>query len=232
MEFDLSLLNEIGHCKKIGVKFPNYPSEILAELIGAHYGDGCLCKSKNFNYSISYSGNLKKDYSYLTYLNDIILSLFNIKFNFQITKKKSLVVLYRHSKKLFYFYKKCLQIKSGPKKDLKIPSYIKKDKKLLIRFIRGLFDTDGCVTLQRDRKYRYILIKICTKHKNFAEELKFELQKLGLRSFITQKKNKNIIYDVVLRHKNAYEFFNLIGSSNSRNIKKFLLLIDLIKRKV
>lgn len=226
-KFDLSLLENVGNCKKMGLKLPDSPSEMLAELMGAHYGDGSLSKSKNCNYNICYCGNLKKDQEYLLYLNEIIFSLFRVKFKFQKIEKKNSLILYLRSKKLFYFYEKCLSIKPGPKISLRIPNYIKEDKKLLIMFIRGLFDTDGCVTLQRDRGYQYILVKICTKHKCFAEDIKQELAKLGLKSFITRKTWKaNVGYDVVLRYKNASDFFALIGSSNIRNRNKFIKLVS------
>tara|TARA_Y100000310_G_C20680119_1_gene815426 strand:+ start:1318 stop:2007 length:690 start_codon:yes stop_codon:yes gene_type:complete len=225
--FDLSRIEDIGNCKKMGLKFPDSPSEVLAELIGAHYGDGSMSKSKNYSYCISYWGNLSKDSEYLLYLNEIIFSLFNIKFKLKKIEKRNTLALYKDSKKLFYFYKRCLGIEPGPKKSLRIPDYIKENKRLLIMFIRGLFDTDGCVTLQRDRGYKYILIKLCTKHKGFAEDIKQELAGLGLKSFITRKTWKNNVgYDVVLRYKNASDFFALIGSSNIRNRNKFIRLVS------
>jgi len=56
-------------------------------------------------------------------------------------------------------------------------------------FLRGLFDTDGCVTHQKDKGYFYILIKISTKHKIFADDIKKSLDSLNIHSFICKNKN-------------------------------------------
>jgi len=222
MEFNLSKLQNIKNCNKSSLKLPTKMSEEMAELIGAHFGDGCLCLAKNHTYSIAYCGNLIKDKEYFDYLLKLILRNYNLRFKKSICSKKSSLVIRTYSKKLFYFYKLCLQIPSGAKNNLKIPNYIKKNKIYLKFFLRGLFDTDGCVTLQRYGKYEYTLVKICTKCKSFAEEIKKSLNFLGIPSFITIKRNWNKeYYDIVIRHNNAKKFFEIIGSSNKRNIISF-----------
>ena len=92
--------------------------------------------------------------------------------------------------------------------------------------MRGLFDTDGCIVLQKQDKYRYILLKICTKHNNFAKELHESLTILDIPSFITKKdtsvNNKTFTgYDVVVRNKNVAKFFEVVGSKNPRNFRKY-----------
>ena len=60
-----------------------------------------------------------------------------------------------------------------------IPDYIKANKKYLVAFLRGLFDTTS------------------VNHKTFVG------------------------YDVVVRNKNTAKFFEIVGSRNPRNSKKY-----------
>jgi len=211
------------------VKLPRTISIKTAELIGIHLGDGSLCKDKKNNYTILYCGNLKKDKEYMDYINNLLLNLFNVKFKILINSNSNSIVLRLRSKNLFYYYKNYLNIEDGLKKDLSIPSYIKNNDKFLKVFLRGLFDTDGCVTLQKYGKYKYLLIKICTKHQNFAKEIHSSLNILGIPSFITKKESNGFYgYDVVIRNKNVKFFWSTIGSKNNRNIKKYKDLMGML----
>ena|SRR3989344_6162587 len=205
---------------KRNIKFPSKVSVELAEMIGIHFGDGSLYKDKKYNYVITYSGNLKSDKEYMDFIFKLFFKLFNIHLKKSINPKNNSITLTLRSKDLFYFYKDCLKLPVGKKKDLSIPYYIKDNKKFLIAFLRGLFDTDGCVTLQKSGKYRYPLIKICTKHENFANEISKSLAFLYIPSFITKKENLGSgAYDVTIRNVNARKFLRIIGSKNERNIK-------------
>lgn len=66
-------------------------------------------------------------------------------------------------------------IPSGKKESLPIPQWIKENKTYLTFFIRGLFDTDGCVVLQKFGKYSYVLVKISMKDSNFAKDINWAL---------------------------------------------------------
>ena len=133
--------------------------------------------------------------------------------------------------KLFYFYQYCLHINPGKKTSLEIPDYIKSDKNYLINFIRGVFDTDGCITSQKSGKYNYPLIKISTQHLNFATQISESLNILSIKNHITKTKaNKekgrpNDCYDVVVRNKNIFDFLNKIKSRNPRNLNKLDLIL-------
>ena len=208
------------------IKFPEGLSEELAELIGIHLGDGSLYRDNNYNYNITYSGNLKKDKNYMNYINLLFLNLFNIKLKPFINEKKSSIELRLRSKAIYIFFKDTLKLPSGKKKDLSIPNYIKKDKIYLTAFLRGLFDTDGCFILQKSRKYYYIIAKISTKHKNFAQDISDSLMTLSIPSYIATKGSKFYEgYDVIIRNKNAKLFFNIIKPKNQRNISKYYKIV-------
>ncbi|MBW2991110.1 hypothetical protein KY348_05405 [Candidatus Woesearchaeota archaeon] len=199
----------------------------LAEIVGIMMGDGYMKNKHNYTHVIKVCGSLSKDRNYLYYVKKLFIRNFNVIPKLLEYPKKDYLELYVYSKELVDYFYRVLLIPLSPKTNLSIPKYIKEDEQLLISFIRGLFDTDGCVTHQIDRKkdseYYYVLVKICTKFLSFAEDLRDSLILLGIPAFLCKKGDRfgNTGYDVVVRHKNTTRFFELIGSNNLRNIRKW-----------
>jgi len=209
------------------IRFPTRMSVELAELIGIHLGDGSINKSCKSTYTISYTGNLKHDKEYMFYINELFKKIFNAKLSISINKKKNSYELRIRSKSLCQFMNIYLKLPFGRKTNLKIPSYIKNDPIYLKAFLKGLFDTDGCVTIQRQGKYAYSLVKICTKSKKFADEISTSFHSLNIPSFICKKRWKDFIgYDVVVRNRNIKKFFRIINSNNSRKIYKYHRILN------
>ena len=76
---------------------------------------------------------------------------------------------------------------------------IKKNNFYLKAFMRGLFRTDGCSFIKIFGKYKYPTIKITTKCKAFAEDIKESLILLEFRAKINKKWGRDYYsYDVVL----------------------------------
>ncbi|MFQ5474285.1 MAG: LAGLIDADG family homing endonuclease [Candidatus Nanoarchaeia archaeon] len=84
-----------------------------------------------------------------------------------------------------------------PKKLNNIPKYITENVVFLKAFIRGLFDMDGCVFIQKDRTYECRLI-IATKFEKFAKSVSDSLSIRRINNHICKKTRKGIIdgYDV------------------------------------
>jgi len=199
----------------------NYPhlSKYLAEFVGIHYGDGALYMDNRYNYKVYYSFNLSKDLEFSKYFVSLFYKLFHLKLHIYYRPKRNSIELGLRCKELYLFLKDKLKFPVGKKNHLSIPNYIKKKKSYLSLFLRGLFDTDGCVTFQ---KHKYIIIKICTKDKNFAEEIKSSLDTLEISSCIGKKSSLRnntlcVAYDIIIRSKNAIIFFKKVGSNNPRN---------------
>ena len=208
------------------VKFPEQMSEELAELTGIHFGDGSLYLDNKYNYNLTYSCNLAEDAEFIEYVNYLFNKLFDIRLHILIQKRRNCIALRIRSKNLFFFFNQVLKIPIGRKTNLSIPYWIKSDKIFLAAFLRGLFDTDGCITIQKFSKYQYILVKISTKHHDFAKQVKDSLAILDIPSFVTKKdtsvNNKIFVgYDVVVRNKNIAKFFEVVGSKNPRNLRKY-----------
>ena len=207
------------------MKFPEQMSEELAELVGIHFGDGSLYQDR-YNYNLTYSGNLSKDSEFIGYINSLFDKLFSLKLKVMVNNERNSITLRIRSKSLFYFFKDKLQIPIGKKENLSIPYWVKTYKLFLAAFLRGLFDTDGWVVLQKFRNYSYVLVKISMKNHNFAKEVSRALTSLNIPSFITIKRGLRngkmcIGYEVVIRNKNVEKFLKIIGSKNSRNLAKF-----------
>ncbi len=195
-----------------GLKLPDSMSLELAEIIGIHFGDGCMTHHKT-THRIMYSIN-SRDASYADYIHSLFLKVFNISMKRIEYPHKNEIELYYMSKNLCLFFNNVLLVPFSPKINLKIPEYIRTNPEYIICFIRGLFDTDGCFTIQRDGKYSYNMIKICTGSKSFAIEIDSALKSLGIQSYICRKK---MGFDVVIKRITSYErFVSLIKPKNTR----------------
>lgn len=204
-------LNKIDKTK--GLVLPSRMSNELAELIGIHYGDGYMSKEKNFTYRIFYSCNIHEK-EYVGHIIHLFNNLFNCSLKVNTDYKKSYIKLYFHSKSLCNYFNEVLKIPFSPKIDLKIPSYIKEDKTLLLNFIRGLFDTDGCFTVKRDKGYEYNLAKISTKWFSFAKDIKEAFDILEIKSFVCKKCPG---FDVVVGRKNEFQkFLEIVTPKNKK----------------
>ena len=75
---------------------------------------------------------------------------------------------------------------------------------------------------KRDNK-KDVLLKITTKHKLFADEIRSHLLSCDIKSHVCWK-GKNPLgdcYDVCISCKSARKWFEVIGSHNDRNINRF-----------
>ncbi|MFH1316424.1 MAG: LAGLIDADG family homing endonuclease [Candidatus Woesearchaeota archaeon] len=190
------------------------------ELLGIMLGDGCLSRSGG-KYIIYISGHKKDD---LEYHQSNSKLLFNKVFNKEISVKfrrfENTLFIRFSDKKIFEQFKSW-GIPVGKKySELKIPQIIFKDKHFLL-FMKGLFDTDGCLIYSKQhRKYHYYpRIEITSKSKNFLREILIWLKKIGFYGSISFKGRG---YRLELPgFKNLELWTKLIGSNNPKHLNKF-----------
>ena len=120
---------------------------------------------------------------------------------------------------------------SGKKGEINIPEEIQNNSYLLLVCIRGIFDTDGCVALQRDRKYTYPFISISTTSKTLSQTVKENLIKIGFKPYICidqiRIRRKMIRYAIRIKGKEQLRLWNdKIGSKNPRNLVKLETLVN------
>ncbi len=210
-------------------------STYFAELLGAFAGDGWMSKT-NSGIALFITGNPKDEKDYY---NKRIKFLFKKVFSIELTPRNftywSVYGIYIGKKKII---KKFIdsEMPVGEKShSVKVPNKILKNKKLYKSFLRGLFDTDGCISFgksynQNASKWQKAThhiprISITTVSEHLAKDVHKMFNSLGLRfSLRTQKAYKNNSQAYCLEFggkKRAKEFFKKIKPQNKRHLDKF-----------
>ena len=207
-------------------------NEELAELIGCFMGDGGVHNSKNSHYLIYFTGHSKLDVEY--YRNKIIpiiVKYFNLKASIKKVKGKNAINVVFNSKKLYYFFLQSLKLNQGRKSDIiEVPGVIRDDETLFRRLIRGLYDTDGGVFLDKREVYSkpYPRLFYHTISKVLHIQLKDYLSKyFNFYSYrrVYKNSNYNDLYSLeIYGKKNLYKWMQIIGFSNKRHLDKVALV--------
>tara|TARA_Y100000310_G_C20502810_1_gene724867 strand:- start:156 stop:842 length:687 start_codon:yes stop_codon:yes gene_type:complete len=204
MEYALKkpqIVRKTTYCKEI--KIPSVLTPVIAELVGIHFGDGGIHIKKQKSYIATYTFNLKEE----KLIEDTRL-WFRETFELELGSciQRNAIKLYNNSKILCYFLHENFGAPLGRKDALRIPPIVKNEKIFLKAFLRGLFRTDGCIFIKKDKIYRYPIVKISTKCKEFAEDIKIALLYLEFRPTINKKYWKGLVgYDVVLHGTKQYK---------------------------
>jgi len=191
------------------IKLPKKMSEELAEEIGVHMGDGCLSYNKNY---FSVKCNKKEEKYFIDYLFKLYNHLYNL--DLKLMRLSSVSGFEIYSRAIFEFKNKVIGLPYGEKVwRLNIPQPIieTKNRRIYCSFIRGLFDTDGCVYI---RYKRYPIISITIKSKILINQLADMFKKLG---FIPAVYN----HTITLNGPTMLEkWLKEIGSNNPKNIDR------------
>ncbi len=184
-------------------------------------GDGCLSKyfasyERRVLYVTLLTGNSLKENEYQLYLSNILSKLFDVNCKPRIRRNSSnTTILQTSTKRVFdWFIENGFPVgkKDGiviPKKLLGLP------KNKLNKIIRGIFDTDGCISARKDENYRYPYIFISSSSIVLREQIKDILRQQKIPAYV----HKDTV--VVRGIKNFNKWFELIGSSNLRNLKRY-----------
>ena len=192
-------------------------SEDLAEFFGIMFGDGKIYCHPIHGYAIRIWCNYHNEKDYAEYISQIIERLFFIKPKKYESPKKGSICIQFHSKNIAYGLLE-LGIPKNHKGKMPIPHWIMSNNSNCKAFLRGLFDTDGCVINQRFDGYTYKLIKITMKNKKFALDVKTIFEKVGLHPYMCSQVDHN---EVVIRKKKDLELWKTkIGSNSFKNLLK------------
>ncbi len=185
--------------------------------MGMHYGDGFLSKRKN-EYRLK--GNKNEREYYDKFIRRLYKNLFNL--NINLKEYKDTYGFEIASRGIWTFKNKILGIPAGRKDNIKLPDVIKvNNKDILSAFIRGLFDTDGCVCFtKRYGNYvnYYPNITLTLKSKDLIFEVAGILEMLGLNP----KVSENYTYWRIdlYGYKRLEKYSKIIGWSNPAKINK------------
>ncbi|MDO8563696.1 MAG: LAGLIDADG family homing endonuclease [Nanoarchaeota archaeon] len=200
-------------------------SKDVCEFIGAFIGDGMFNVYRNNVYHVEFACDKRYD---LDYYNQVIIPAIskvvpNIKVHFykSYMRENAIRVVF-YSRKLFFFLKDfCGFIPGRKAHTVKIPDFLLSDEIFRNRVIRGIFDTDGGVFIDRRKKYLtpYPRIFIQTVSKPLYEQLYLILSKKF--SLYTRFNPKRQIYIIEIYGINQVKhWMSLIGFSNKRHLHK------------
>ncbi len=215
------------------VGYPRYDIDLnmplsldLCEFIGAFIGDGHLSRRK---YTLGFAGDKRHDWAYLlTWLAGIAYSLFDgLPHRTRMIKDGNGMSITFNSKGVFDLFTRRFGFRSGRKcYTVRIPEEIcSASESNLYAAIRGIFDTDGCVFLDRRPAYKTpyprILLEIASKglHEQVVSVLSSEFTlHTGIRK--AKGNHSESYYLGIYGTKQLDKWMQLIGFSNERHLGK------------
>lgn len=200
------------HSKELKLKY----SDRLAELIGVLLGDGCIQKR-----CIIISFNKISDRDHIDRrVKKILKSLLkcNIFTSFKSYENTGEIRVY--SRDFIKFLENKCDWKPGNKikNQTTIPKWCFKNKKYLIHVIRGYFDTDGYLAIQKNSPI--VRIRFSNKCEMLIKDMSKALDILNIQH--SKQIDKIGVELRIFSKRRVLKFFKIIGSSNIRNIKNFL----------
>jgi hypothetical protein len=200
-------------------------SQELCEFIGAFIGDGMFNCYKNKLYQIEFAGDSRRDLEY--YQEKIIPGIKNVIPNlnphiYKVKNKNSIRIVF-YSKDLFYFLKNEFDFIPGKKTyTVFIPNRIMNSKEVFINAaIRGIFDTEGCIFLDKRSIYKnpYPRISLQIVSEPLYTQLKDYLSK-EFKIDSGKIKDRNVYYIGIYGFNQLKKWMSLIGFSNKRHLDK------------
>lgn len=210
-------------------------TEKHAELVGLHYGDGSLIRRKETNkLRFQLRGDAITDKAHY---DTFIIPLCNELIGFPLLGRKVRTVRDRkrncfgvsiESPQMNDFFR-VLGVQVGRKEELSIPDWIKENQEFSKAFVRGLFDTDGCIYYRVNNTAKTYLnkvgfIEISSTSKNLIEDSSILLSILNIKNYVRLYKKTNgekDCYKLNVHRPHVKEFMEIIGSNNPKHLTKY-----------
>ena len=202
-----------------GLLIPDKFSEDLAYLCGVLAGDGSISyRSNKHEYSIKCVGNPKDEKEfYHIVIGPKFKRIFGLKLNFKYLDKNTTYGFRIFSKSLVIYLTKYIGLPLGRKYNfLYIPKCFSKNNKLIKSFIKGVFDTDGCITFKKKYKNKpyYPVISFSSKSEGFVREIAMFLKEEDFK--LTELYNYKI---TDYRAKGGFTIINRIDINGKDNFR-------------
>ncbi len=200
--------------------------EELSEFIGIMLGDGNIY-TKNKNYRIVITGHSEEDYDYLiNYVKPLAKTLFKKEMSLWRYKHRNAIALALYSKEVTDMFES-LSLFPGPKKMI-IPKFIKSNKKYIAPFLRGVADTDFCITFKKKlrKNHSYPILTSSFSNKQFVKELKRLINgfNISCSTYEFKKKVNNKMFNSyqidIYGKENLIKWMKEIGLKNKKHLMK------------
>lgn len=210
------------------MKIPELDSD-LGEFVGVLLGDGSVgryeCragKKIKIQYRVKVTGDATEDLPYFKdFLFPLMTRLFGKEPILRFKRKERTMELAYFGKELYEFLIG-LGLASSPKRNRAIiPPFIF-DKNLEVHFLRGLFDTDGCLVFDKQRRdvHYYPRIEIKMLPCPMRDQLLSILSKLGFRYIISAQPNESLRIQMNGR-KIVKKWIDVVRFNNQKHITKY-----------
>lgn len=190
---------------------------VLAEFVGVLFGDGHVGK-----YQTSITLDSRNDREYADYLKGLIENKFGVPAKLSFRKNARALDLtissIAFSKQMVRFgMVEGTKLRVG----LHIPEWITSSRTYTQAFLRGLFDTDGCVYSElkkvNGKEYRYIGMAFASASPSFLGEIAVALQGLGLSPTYTSRQKS-----VYMRKQSSIDaYFSMVSSHNPKHSVRY-----------
>lgn len=226
------------HRERLAKRYPNIDLKTplsleLCEFIGAFIGDGFSYSYKNRHFQVGFSGDKCLDKNYLEErIPSLANSFYKVHHSLKTRKDSNGCELNFYSKQLYLFLTRRFGFPKGVKTyTITIPTEIMhNEEKFIFATIRGIFDTDGNVFIDKRKIYTcpYGRITQMTVSKSLHKQLKEFLQKHFSLYSAVKKQNGVPIYKITIYgNKQIRKWMQLIGFSNERHLCKIRDLLKL-----
>jgi DNA-binding transcriptional regulator WhiA len=212
------------------MKLPSKMSPELAEEIGWHIGDGSMNFYKNRGKLRGFyqlRGHIEDDKEhYEKRIRPLFEKLFDIKLNIRKMPSTRVIGFQIWSDELVEFKKK-LNLPLGKKYEVTIPNNLLSKIRLKKSVLRGIFDTDGGIYLERKNKKLYPRLYITTISFKLSEQLLKLFNGMNLRAtrysqLYNQKFNRKRSYIITIRGVEMFnKFMREISPKNPKHIEKY-----------
>ena len=215
---------EASEIKRFSVDLDN---PLFLEFYGILLGDGWLSNFKVRNkkvWLIGISSNLRLDKEFVVYYKMNIKELFKREGTTRKRIDNNVSEFIFGHKILLKYLNERLNFPIGKKENLEIPDIIYSlgfDKVKYV--IRGIFDTDGSIYLERNRKGipSYPIISIHMKEQRLINQIG---EMLGKEGFKVNYSDNNYMIKIKGRHQ-IKKWLDKIGSSNSYKLNKIIVAL-------
>lgn len=194
------------------------------ELIGLHTGDGTLYQTNRAKVWEIRGSTEEKDF-YGNYIPKLLYQIFKIRLEPKY-RAGGTYGIQTCNKEIINFLISVNFPVGSKARTVKVPDFIfKTNKKNQLSFLRGLFDTDGCLSFDKGHPR----IDFCFASKDLRDTLKLLFEKFNFRPTISEFKgfsrigNPYYAYKVRLFGKQQTKrFFKEVSPKNSKHLNKYL----------
>lgn len=202
----------------------------LAEETGWHIGDGSMNFYKQHEklkgiYQLR--GHIEDDREhYIERIKPLFESLYGIKVNLREMLSTRVFGFQIWNDELANFKQK-LGLPLGKKWDISIPKDFLGSNELKIAVLRGIFDTDGGINLEKKNNKLYPRVYITTICPTLANQLKIIFNELGLRATLysgiqNKEFNRQREYRITIRGEEMFQkFMRVIEPKNPKHTAKY-----------